>query len=71
MMHGTAQHDRMDRRTDGRTERQTDKQTEGPKDRVRCTERVDWETDFYTPQALEGATLFDNSAAAVSKNQGP
>ena len=30
-----------------------------------------WETDFYTPQVLGGAALFDNSAPAVYKIQGP
>ena len=29
------------------------------------------ETDFYTPQLLGGAALFDNSAPAVHKIQGP
>ena len=30
-----------------------------------------WETDFYTPPVLGGAALFDNSAPAVYKLQGP
>ena len=30
-----------------------------------------WETDFYTPPVLGGAALFDNSAPAVYKTQGP
>ena len=30
-----------------------------------------WETDFYTPPVLEGAALFDSSAPAVYKIQGP
>ena len=30
-----------------------------------------WETDFYTPHVLGGAALFDNSAPAVYKIQGP
>ena len=30
-----------------------------------------WETDFYTPQMLGDAALFDNSAAAVYKNSLP
>ena len=30
-----------------------------------------WETDFYPPQVLGGAALFDNSAAAVYKNHEP
>ena len=30
-----------------------------------------WETDFYTPPGLEGAALFDSSAPAVYKIQGP
>ena len=30
-----------------------------------------WEIDFYTPQVLGGAALFDNSAPAVYKIQGP
>ena len=30
-----------------------------------------WETDFYTPQVLGGAALFDNSAPAVYKNPVP
>ena len=30
-----------------------------------------WETDFYTPPVLGGAALFDNSAPAVYKIQGP
>ena len=29
------------------------------------------ETDFYIPQVLGGAALFDNSAPAVYKTQGP
>ena len=29
------------------------------------------ETDFYTPPVLGGASLFDNSAAAVYKNSVP
>ena len=30
-----------------------------------------WETEFYTPQVLGGAALFDNSAGAVYKNPSP
>ena len=30
-----------------------------------------WETDFYTPRVLGGAALFDNSAPAVYKIEGP
>ena len=30
-----------------------------------------WETDFYTPQVLGSVALFDNSAPAVCKIQGP
>ena len=30
-----------------------------------------WETDFCTPEVLGGAALFDNSAPAVYKIQGP
>ena len=30
-----------------------------------------WETDFYTLQVLGGVVLFDNSAPAVYKIQGP
>ena len=30
-----------------------------------------WETDFYTPQVLGGAVLFDKSAPAVYKNPVP
>ena len=30
-----------------------------------------WETDFYTPPVLGGAALFENSAPAVYKVQGP
>ena len=33
--------------------------------------RFCWETDFYTPQVLGGAALYDNSAPAVYKIQGP
>ena len=30
-----------------------------------------WETDFYTPPVLGGASLFEDSAPAVYKIQGP
>ena len=33
-------------------------------------EMLNWETDFYTPQMLGGAVLFDNSAPAVYENSG-
>ena len=33
--------------------------------------RPKWETDSYTPQVLRGAALFDNSAPAAYKIQGP
>ena len=32
---------------------------------------IPWETDFYAPQVLGGAALFDNSAPAMYKIQGP
>ena len=32
-----------------------------------CFEKLRWETEFYTPPLLGGATLFDKSAPAVHK----
>ena len=34
-------------------------------------ENSEWETDLHTPPVLGGEALFDNSAPAVYKNQGP
>ena len=40
-------------------------------DSVSLVRVLQWETDFYTPPVLRGAALFDNSAPAVYKIQGP